>query len=96
MHLHDSDLAQPFFDALVRGSHDMQADPYDPEILQILADATGQDLEVLESNPVTAAMDAVIDQRYLVVPFPASEAGVRSVPAAVDLADQLTDLTGQD
>jgi NitT/TauT family transport system substrate-binding protein len=47
----ESDLAQPFFDALVRGSHDMQADPYDPEILQILADATGQDLEVLESNP---------------------------------------------
>jgi len=53
-------------------------------------------IEVLESNPVTAEMDAVIDQRYLVVPFPASEAGVRSVPAAVDLAAQLTDLTGQD
>ncbi len=53
-------------------------------------------IEVLESNPVTAAMDAVIDQRYLVVPFPASEAGVRSVPAAVDLAAQLEDLTGQD
>ncbi|MGC5616584.1 ABC transporter substrate-binding protein [Georgenia sp. Z1491] len=47
----DSDLAQPFFDALVRGSLDLQDDPYDPEILQILADATGQDLEVLEANP---------------------------------------------
>ncbi|WP_022916790.1 putative F420-0 ABC transporter substrate-binding protein [Ruania albidiflava] len=53
-------------------------------------------IEVLESNPVTAAMDAVIDERYLVVPFPASEAGVRSVPAAVDLSDQLMDLTAQD
>lgn len=53
-------------------------------------------IEVLESNPVTAAMDAVVDQRYLLVPFPASEAGVRSVPAAVDLAAQLEDLTGQD
>lgn len=52
-------------------------------------------IEVLESSPVTASMDAVIDQRYLVVPFPASEAGVRSVPAAVDLADQLTELTEQ-
>ena len=52
-------------------------------------------IEVLESSPVTSTMDAVIDQRYLVVPFPASEAGVRSVPAAVDLAGQLADLTGQ-
>lgn len=53
-------------------------------------------MEVLKSNPVTAAMDAVTGQRYLVVPFPASEAGVRTVGAALDLADQLEDLTGQD
>ena len=52
-------------------------------------------IEVLESSPVTASMDAVIDERYLVVPFPASEAGVRSVPAAVDLAEQLGELSGQ-
>ena len=52
-------------------------------------------IEVLESSPVTSTMDAVLDQRYLVVPFPASEAGVRSVPAAVDLSDQLAELTGQ-
>ncbi|WP_147916449.1 putative F420-0 ABC transporter substrate-binding protein [Ruania zhangjianzhongii] len=52
-------------------------------------------IEVLESSPVTSTMDAVIDERYLVLPFPASEAGVRSAPAAVDLADQLADLTGQ-
>lgn len=50
-------------------------------------------IEVLESNPVTATMDAVQHERYLMVPFPASEAGVRSVPAAADLAGQLRQLT---
>jgi iron complex transport system substrate-binding protein len=31
----------------------------------------------------------VINGRYLVIPFPASEAGVRNVPAVVDMAEQL-------
>ena len=31
-------------------------------------------------------------QRYLVVPFPGTEAGVRNVPVALDLARQLADL----
>src|SRR5699024_12594105 len=53
-------------------------------------------IEVLESNPVTATMTAVQQQRYLVLPFPASEAGVRSVPAAVDLSEQLNQLAGDD
>lgn len=69
-----------------------------PDVL-VLVDSSWNDLdhkiEVLESNPVTASMDAVKHHRYLTVPFPASEAGVRSVPAAVDLAEQLTDLTAQ-
>lgn len=53
----DSDLAQPFYDALVRGADDMEEDPYDPEILEILAEATGQDLEVLEANPTYVWFD---------------------------------------
>lgn len=53
----DSDLAQPFYDALVRGAEDMEEDPYDPEILEILADATGQELEVLEANPTYVWFD---------------------------------------
>ncbi|MBK5247979.1 MAG: putative F420-0 ABC transporter substrate-binding protein [Actinomycetales bacterium] len=49
-------------------------------------------IEALESNPTTAALPAVQEGRYLVVAFPATEAGVRNVPAAVDLAGQLTEL----
>lgn len=56
----DSEFAQPFFDALVRGAEDMEEDPYDPEILQILADATGQDLEVLEGNPTYVWFDKLM------------------------------------
>ncbi|HLS02787.1 MAG TPA: ABC transporter substrate-binding protein, partial [Beutenbergiaceae bacterium] len=47
---------------------------------------------VLESNPITARMDAVKNERYLTVDFPASEAGVRSVDAAASLASQLAEL----
>jgi iron complex transport system substrate-binding protein len=45
-------------------------------------------MDYLAGNPATAAMAAVQQQRYLVVPFAASEAGVRSVEAAASLADQ--------
>ncbi len=48
--------------------------------------------EVLAGNPTTAALPAVQQQRYLVVPFAATEAGVRNVEAVVDLVDQLADL----
>lgn len=47
-----SDAAQPFFDALVRASADLQGDAAkSEENLQILADATGQDLAVLQEVP---------------------------------------------
>ncbi|TDE97238.1 putative F420-0 ABC transporter substrate-binding protein [Occultella glacieicola] len=46
----------------------------------------------LEANPTTAALPAVQEGRYLIVDFPATEAGVRSVPAATELADQLAQL----
>jgi iron complex transport system substrate-binding protein len=48
--------------------------------------------EALEQNPVTSSLPAVEEQRYLVVPFPATEAGERNVPAVTDLAAQLAAL----
>ncbi len=64
----------------------------DPDVI-VLVDAAWNTAEakraMLASNPVTAALTAVREGRFLVVPFAASEAGVRNVPAAVDLATQL-------
>jgi iron complex transport system substrate-binding protein len=48
--------------------------------------------EVLEGNPTTAALPAVQAQRYIVVPFPASEAGVRNVEAVESVLGQLAAL----
>lgn len=45
-------------------------------------------IDVLESNPVTAALDAVRQQNYLVIPFAATESGVRNVDAVLDLVEQ--------
>jgi iron complex transport system substrate-binding protein len=63
-----------------------------PDVI-VLVDATwntaAAKIEMLESNPATANLDAVINGRYLTVPFPAAEAGVRSASAASDLATQL-------
>lgn len=64
----------------------------DPDLI-VLVDASWSTKEkkiaVLESNPATAQLTAVKNHRYLVVPFAASEAGVRTVDAAADLAQQL-------
>lgn len=64
----------------------------DPDVL-VLVDAawnTAADkIKSLESNAATRELSAVKAKRYLVIPFPAAEAGVRSVSAAADLADQL-------
>ncbi|WP_338403877.1 putative F420-0 ABC transporter substrate-binding protein [Cellulosimicrobium arenosum] len=64
----------------------------DPDVI-VLVDAAWNTadakIERLESNPATAEMTAVREGRYLRVPFPASEAGVRNVDAVVDLAAQL-------
>ncbi len=63
-----------------------------PDVI-VLVDASWSTAEkkigVLEGNPATAKLDAVIHHRYLIVPFAASEAGVRTVDAAADLAAQL-------
>jgi iron complex transport system substrate-binding protein len=67
----------------------------DPDVI-VLVDASWNSAEkkqeLLASDPLTANLTAVRNERYLVVPFPASEAGVRSAGAAADLAAQLAEL----
>lgn len=67
----------------------------DPDVI-VLVDASWNSAdakrEQLASNAVTANLTALREGHVLVVPFAASEAGVRNVPATVDLAEQLAAL----
>lgn len=67
-----------------------------PDVI-VLVDAAWNSAEakkkLLAENPITSKLDAVLNQRYLVIPFPASEAGIRNVPATVDMAGQLAGLS---
>lgn len=71
----------------------------DPDVV-VLVDAAWNSAEDkiarLEENPATAELAAVRAERYLVVPFPASEAGVRNADAARDLAEQLAEIDVDD
>ncbi|MBE1876258.1 putative F420-0 ABC transporter substrate-binding protein [Myceligenerans sp. TRM 65318] len=64
----------------------------DPDVI-VLVDAAWNTAEAkrerLAENPATAEMTAVRNENYVVVPFPATEAGVRNVDAAADVVDQL-------
>lgn len=64
----------------------------DPDVI-ILIDATwntaASKIASLEANPATANLSAVKNHRYVTLPFPASEAGVRTVDAAVSVQKQL-------
>lgn len=66
-----------------------------PDVI-VLVDSAWNSVEkkigVLEGNPATAKLDAVVNERYLVIPFAASEAGVRTIPAIAELSDQLAEL----
>lgn len=67
----------------------------DPDIIVLVDSAwnsAAQKQQLLAENPITSKLDAVIHQRYLVIPFPASEAGIRNVPAIADMQAQLADL----
>jgi iron complex transport system substrate-binding protein len=68
----------------------------DPDVI-ILVDAAWNSAEqkkqLLAENPITRELSAVKNNRYLTLPFPASEAGVRNVPAVVDMASQLSSLS---
>ena len=65
---------------------------HDPDLI-VLVDSTWNSAEkkkqLLRESPATANLTAVQAERYLVVPFAATEAGVRNVAATVDLAQQL-------
>ncbi len=67
----------------------------DPDVI-VLIDAdwntAESKIDLLESNPATARLSAVEHDAYLILPFAASEAGVRTVSAAASLADQLKEL----
>ena len=71
----------------------------DPEVI-VLVDSSWNSAEkkkaTLEANPVTAALSAVANERYLIVPFAATEAGVRNVEAVTSLLTQRSDLAGHD
>jgi iron complex transport system substrate-binding protein len=64
----------------------------DPDVI-VLIDAdwnTAQSkIDQLRANPATAQMDAVKNDRFITLPFPASEAGVRTVSAVTSVAEQL-------
>lgn len=63
-----------------------------PDVIVLVDSAWGsteKKIGVLESNPATARLPAVVDHRYLIVPFPAGEAGVRNVEAVQSLVAQL-------
>ncbi|MBO0609988.1 putative F420-0 ABC transporter substrate-binding protein [Myceligenerans salitolerans] len=67
----------------------------DPDVI-VLVDAAwntaAAKMERLARNPATAEMTAVRNESYVVVPFPATEAGVRNVDAVADVVDQLGEL----
>lgn len=67
----------------------------DPDVIVLIdADWNTADSKIalLESNPATAKLAAVREHRYLILPFAAGEAGVRTADAAVSIAEQLAGL----
>jgi len=68
----------------------------DPDVIVLVdgeRNSVAQKKALLAENPITGQLDAVIHQRYLVIPFAAAEAGVRNVPATRDMAAQLAGLS---
>jgi len=67
----------------------------DPDVI-ILVDAAWNPAEqkraLLAADPLLSRLGAVANRRYLTIPFAAAEPGIRSVPAALDLAAQLATL----
>jgi iron complex transport system substrate-binding protein len=49
-------------------------------------------IQKLETDPATANLTAVKEHRFITIPFPESEAGVRSIDAATSIATQLANL----
>ena len=69
-----------------------------PDVIVLIDSAWGsteKKIGVLEANPATANLPAVVNSRYLVVPVPAGEAGVRNVEAVESLLAQLEEISLQ-
>ncbi|BDZ40324.1 putative F420-0 ABC transporter substrate-binding protein [Microbacterium suwonense] len=67
----------------------------DPDVIVLVDSAWGsteKKIGVLEANPATAQLPAVREHRYLIIPFPTAEAGVRNVEAVESLTAQLAEL----
>lgn len=66
----------------------------DPDVI-VLVDSEWNSAEskmtVLAEQPVTRELTAVQEERYIVLPFPATEPGIRNVPGAIDLHAQLAE-----
>jgi iron complex transport system substrate-binding protein len=66
-----------------------------PDVI-VLVDATWNTAEAkiaaLKANAATAGLDAVQDDRFIVLPFAATEGGIRNVEAAGSVIDQLNAL----
>ncbi|MFK3677404.1 putative F420-0 ABC transporter substrate-binding protein [Microbacterium sp. NPDC090218] len=64
----------------------------DPDVI-VLVDAAwntaASKIALLTSNPVTAQLDAVRNERYVIVDFPSTEAGIRNVDAVTSIVAQL-------
>ena len=68
----------------------------DPDVI-VLVDGERNSVEMkkalLAENPITSRLDVVANERYLIVPFAAAEAGIRNVSATADMAAQLARLS---
>ncbi|TFB47556.1 putative F420-0 ABC transporter substrate-binding protein [Cryobacterium tagatosivorans] len=66
----------------------------DPDVI-VLVDASwntaASKIATLESNPATQGLTAVKNKRYVILPFAATEAGIRNVEAAASAIDQLAE-----
>ena len=72
----------------------VEANPYYIVLIDSSWNTAQAKIAQLEGNPATATLDAVVNKRYLVLPFAASEAGVRTVEAAASVSKQITELDG--
>ncbi|MGB4137876.1 MAG: putative F420-0 ABC transporter substrate-binding protein [Microbacterium sp.] len=66
-----------------------------PDVIVLVDSAwnsAAQKIALLKANPVTAELDAVVHERFIVVDFPATEAGVRNVDAVESLVKQAGEL----
>lgn len=68
----------------------------DPDVI-VLVDSEWNSVDkkiaFLEAGALTSQLKAVQSESYLIIPFAATEAGVRTASAAAELAAQLAELT---